>query len=53
MYVSSNLQLPGVLFLGHETVNYESGGAKNDYNMIKVNYKFPEFQNQNLIYKCY
>ncbi len=47
MYVNSNLRLPknkGVLSLGHETVNYESGGAKNDYNMIKVNYKFPEFK---------
>ena len=46
-YLNANYRLPknkGVLTLGHDTVNYESGGARNDYNMIKVNYRFPEFK---------
>ncbi len=47
LYFNTSYRLPknkGVLTLGHDSVNYESGGAKNDYNMIKVNYRFPEFK---------
>ncbi len=47
IYLNTNYRLPrnkGALTLGHDTVSYETGGAKNDYNMIKVNYRFPEFK---------
>ena len=47
LYCNTNWRLPknkGVLGLGHESVQYESGGTKNDYNMIKLNYRFPEFK---------
>ena len=46
-YMSANYRLPknkGVLTLGHDNVSYESGGASNNYNMIKLNYRFPEFK---------
>ena len=45
-YMSANYRLPknkGVLTLGHDNVSYESGGASNHYNMIKLNYRFPDF----------
>ncbi len=47
IYLNTNYRLPknkGALTLGHDTVSYETGGAKNNYNMIKVNYRFPEFK---------
>lgn len=46
-YANLNYRLPknkGTIKLGHDTVSYESNGAKNDYNMIRVNYQFPEFK---------
>ena len=46
-YINANFRVPknkGVITLGHDIVNYKSGNTKNDYNMIKVNYKFPEIK---------
>ena len=46
-YANLNYRLPknkGTVKLGHDIVAYESNGAKNDYNMIKINYQFPEFK---------
>ena len=46
-YANLNYRLPknkGAIKLGHDTVSYESNGASNDYNMIRINYQFPEFK---------
>lgn len=47
IYCNTSCRLPknkGIIGFGHESVKYESGGTKNDYNMIKLNYRFPEFK---------
>ena len=46
-YANLNYRLPknkGSVKLGHDTVSYETSGTKNDYNMIRINYQFPEFK---------
>ncbi len=46
-YINFNYRLPknkGSLKLGHDSVKYDSNGTSNDYNMIKINYQFPEFK---------
>ena len=46
-YVNLNYRLPknkGAVKLGHDSVVYNSNGAGNNYNMIKLNYQFPEFK---------
>ena len=46
-YINATYRLPknkGAVSLGHDIVNYKSNGAKNDYKMIKINYRFPEFK---------
>ena len=46
-YANLNYKLPGnkgSIKLGHDTVSYESNGVNNDYNMIRINYQFPEIK---------
>ena len=46
-YANLNYRLPknkGIVKLGHDSVKYDSNGTNNNYNMIKVNYQFPEFK---------
>lgn len=47
VYANLNYRLPknkGAVKLGHDAVSYESNGTKNDYNMIRINYQFPEIK---------
>ena len=47
LYTNLNYRLPknkGSVKLGHDTVSYKSNGAANDYNMIRINYQFPEIK---------
>ncbi len=47
--IYTNLDVPipnnkGKFRLGHNFVNYESGGYKNDYNMFRFGYTFPTWK---------
>lgn len=47
IYANFNYRLKknkGAIRLGHDIVSYESNGSKNNYDMIKINYQFPEFK---------
>lgn len=47
IYIKADYELPkkaGSINLGHDTINYNYSGEKNEYNMVKFGYTFPEFK---------